>query len=182
MYHDVVLWMLKRDMLITLHLRIRVVATRRLKIRVRNERERALARRAGELKDRQYSRLRQELEATEDDYDFDLTLPTAAAWLALSPRSSRRQSRRQSNESGQHGQIDIETMDGLESGDNNEKRSTDEEVSDELDDIGSGWDTAEDHLRPSMISDPGRATPLQRRWLLAMSDGKEAHIAKRFQL
>ncbi|RDB26023.1 Nitrogen permease regulator 3 [Hypsizygus marmoreus] len=183
MYHDVVLWMLKRDMLITLHLRIRIVATRRLKIRVRIEREKALAKKAG-LKDQLRSSLRQELEAEGDDNDeWDLSPPSGTIWLALSPKSARRHSRRTSNESSQREEVQL-FKGGHESGkhDGTEKRTTDEDGSDEPDDADSGWDTAEDHLRPSMISDPGRATPMQRRWLAAMSDGKEPQIAKRFQL
>jgi len=33
----------------------------------------------------------------------------------------------------------------------------------------------------SIISDPARATPLERRWLAAMSDGKDPEIATRFE-
>ena len=33
----------------------------------------------------------------------------------------------------------------------------------------------------SMISDPARATPLERRWLAGMSEDKDPHIVKRFE-
>ena len=33
----------------------------------------------------------------------------------------------------------------------------------------------------SMIPDPGRATPLERQWLAAMSEGKETYIVRRFE-
>jgi nitrogen permease regulator 3-like protein len=49
MYHDVVLWMLKRDMLITLHLRIRVVATVELKRRVKEQRKLKMAQKFGRI-------------------------------------------------------------------------------------------------------------------------------------
>ncbi|KAJ2935459.1 hypothetical protein H1R20_g1635, partial [Candolleomyces eurysporus] len=49
--------------------------------------------------------------------------------------------------------------------------SSDDEVG-----IGGG-----DRFAPSMINDPGRATPRERRWLTAMSDGQEPGIAKRFE-
>lgn len=39
----------------------------------------------------------------------------------------------------------------------------------------------EESFEGSMINDPGRATPRQRRWLTAMSEGQELHIAKRFE-
>ncbi|KAG2018149.1 hypothetical protein CC2G_007599 [Coprinopsis cinerea AmutBmut pab1-1] len=44
MYHDVVLWMLKRELLITLHLRIRIVVTPEIKQRVWRRRQRELVR------------------------------------------------------------------------------------------------------------------------------------------
>ncbi|GLB40544.1 putative nitrogen Permease regulator of amino acid transport activity 3 [Lyophyllum shimeji] len=181
MYHDAVLWMLKRDMLITLHLRIRVVATRKVKLRVRIERENALARKAG-TRDRLRRGLLQELrDGSTEDEDLDLSPPAGTSWLPLSPKAARRHSRRQSNESVKQDDTERPPEDDNGAGDG-EKRTTDEDVSDELDDPDSGWDTAEDHLRPSMIPDPGRATPLQRRWLAAMSEGKDPVIVKRFQL
>ncbi|KAG6830047.1 hypothetical protein H0H92_002465 [Tricholoma furcatifolium] len=178
LYHDVVLWMLKRDMLITLHLRIRIVATHKLKLKVRLAREAALARKAG-TQDRLRRGLLLELQEGADDDDLDLSPPVGTPWLQMSPKAAHRHSRHPSDESGRRQQT--EALNGDRTTDA-ERRGTDEEVSDELDDPDSGWDTAEDHLRPSMISDPGRATLLQRRWLAAMSEGKEPHIAERFQL
>lgn len=182
MYHDVVLWMLKRDMLITLHLRVRVVATRRLKIRVRYERDQARARKAGGTTDWERSALRQELEVDDIDGSNSSSIP----WLALSPKAARRHSRRQSNESlrSQMSELVIKESEDEDGSDDrgHERRTTDEDTSSGLDDPGSGWDTAEDFLGPTMISDPGRATPLQRRWLSAMSEGKAPLLAKRFQL
>ncbi|KAG5635964.1 hypothetical protein H0H81_009533 [Sphagnurus paluster] len=178
MYHDIVLWMLKRDMLITLHLRIRIVATRKVKLHVLIERQNALARKAG-ARERFRKRVTLELRDSTDDEDIDLS-PSGTTWLQLSPKAAHRHSRRQSIESGQE-KMARPVVESNEAGDA-EKRATDEDETDELDDHDSGWDTTEDHLRPSMISDPGRATPLQRRWLAAMSDGKDPHIAKRFQL
>jgi len=66
-------------------------------------------------------------------------------------------------------------------------REEDEQADDEVD---SGWDTSLeeagevdiDDLSPSIISDPGKATPLERRWLAAMSVGKEPEIERRFEL
>jgi hypothetical protein len=43
------------------------------------------------------------------------------------------------------------------------------------------WNSRENYIAPTMIGDPGRATPLQRRWLYAMSEGKAPHVAKRFE-
>jgi hypothetical protein len=58
---------------------------------------------------------------------------------------------------------------------------TDESEASEPDDSNSGWDDEEDHTTSTMIDEPGKATPMQRRWLTAMSDGKDPHIAKRFE-
>jgi hypothetical protein len=57
-----------------------------------------------------------------------------------------------------------------------------ESESDLNDDINdSSWDTDNDKNSPSIISDPARATPMQRRWLSAMSEGKDPYVAKRFE-
>jgi len=63
-----------------------------------------------------------------------------------------------------------------------EKEKDDEDVTEESDEDNVGWGTAEDTVSPSMISDPGTASPLERRWLAAMSEGKDEHIARRFEL
>jgi hypothetical protein len=162
-------------MLITLHLRIRVVATQELKLRVRIERERALASKAAWIKDRGLNGLQSDLAPDANDLD---KVPSAMMWL--SPHRARQHSTRQgSTDSGRSNlsELVIKESDG---DDDSNRRLTDEDP--ETDEDGLGWDTAEDHLFPSMINDPGRATPLQRRWLLSMSEGKEPHIARRFQL
>ena len=43
------------------------------------------------------------------------------------------------------------------------------------------WNSRENYIAATMISDPVRATPLQRRWLSAMSEGKDRFVAKRFE-
>ena len=161
-------------MLITLHLRIRVVATRELKVRVRIEREKALASKAG-MKDRDLNGHHSESAPSANDLD---NAQSAVMWL--SPHRARWHSARQgSKDSGASDLSDlvIKESDG---DDDSNRRLTDEDP--ETDEDGLSWDMSEDHLFPSMINDPGRATPLQRRWLLAMSEGKEPHIARRFQL
>ena len=176
MYHDVVLWMLKRDMLITLHLRIRVVATRELKLRVRIEREKALARKARGMKDLNLNGHQPESAPGANGMG---TVPSAMMWL--SPHRDRQQlfARQRSKDSRTSDLSELVIKESDEDDDSN-KRSTDEDP--ETDEDGLGWDTAEGHHLPSMISDPARATPLQRRWLSAMSEGKDPHVARRFQL
>jgi hypothetical protein len=170
MYHDVVLWMLKRDMLITLHLRVRVVATREIKLFVRMEREKALANKVGVVN----SQDQNGLQSVGPGFG---TAPSSMLWL--SPHRVPHPGRRRSKDSGRSDLSELVIKESDRDDDINQ-RLTDEDS--ETDEEGLGWDTAEDDLLPSMISDPGRATPLQRRWLLAMSEGKEPHIARRFQL
>lgn len=171
MYHDVVLWMLKRDMLITLHLRIRVVVTRELKLHVRIEREKALASKMGGWKGGDQNGFHSELGADANGLDM-----VRSTTLLLSSHNAQRQ-RSKDSPSSDLSELVIKESDG---DDDSNRRLTDEDS--ETDEDGLSWDTAEDHLFSSMITDPGRATPLQRRWLTAMSEGKEPHIAKRFQL
>jgi nitrogen permease regulator 3-like protein len=45
-----------------------------------------------------------------------------------------------------------------------------------------GAGLGEDNLNPEIISDPSQATAQQRRWLAAMSVGKEPRVARRFAL
>lgn len=94
------------------------------------------------------------------------------AWLSLSPKSARRYSRRISS-------VELELGSEV-SGSYADK--DDEDVTEESDEDNVGWGTAEDTISPSMISDPGTASPLERRWLAAMSEGKDEHIARRFEL
>jgi hypothetical protein len=69
-----------------------------------------------------------------------------------------------------------------------DEEDDDDEQSDDAED--SGWDTSLeeggevdiDDLSPSIIFDPGKATPLERRWLAAMSFGKDPETVRRFEL
>ncbi|KAG6833366.1 hypothetical protein H0H87_007983 [Tephrocybe sp. NHM501043] len=179
-YHDVVLWMLKRDLLVTLHLRIRVVATLRLKKRVSYARFRALIKKPGISEEVRQGLLQELQAAAEANDDDELDLSPATPWLQLSPRTAHRHSRNQSPESGRRRPYEYLEMDAADSS-AGERQDTDQDASDEVDDPDSGWNTADDFFGPTMISDPGKATVLQRRWLAAMSEGKDPVIAKRFQ-
>ncbi|KAJ7591166.1 nitrogen permease regulator of amino acid transport activity 3-domain-containing protein [Mycena floridula] len=163
LYHDVVLWMLKRDMLITLHLRIRVIATQELKSRVRRIRENARRRR-------------------EQNYEAETDSQTTGriAWLSLSPQSARRHSRRGPSTDSVHSELS--ELNFQEDEDDEDRPDEEEPSHSDNDDDDSGQDATEDNSMPSMINDPGSATPLQRRWLSAMSDGKDPYVALRFKL
>jgi hypothetical protein len=170
LYHDVVLWMLKRDLLYNLHLHVRIVATSELKVLVREAHEEKLE----QLGVRQVrGRLPSELREPESLMDRRPGNP-GVAWLSLSPRSARRHSR---------GMPSVESeLSNPAAGSYLEKEKDEGDVTEESDEDNVGWGTAEDTVSPSMISDPGTASPLERRWLAAMSEGKDEHIAKRFEL
>ena len=176
MYHDVILWMLKREMIVALHLRVRLVATSELKARVNEERNRKM------LRDFAKHDPRSNLRSTSHDStvnveEFSPDTQSKNATFFLSPKSARRFARsRDSDRSG------ISALD-FRGADENEEYSPDSEgdSNSELDEEDSGWDTTEDHVGPSMIDDPGKATPMQRRWLSAMSEGKAFAIARRFE-
>lgn len=306
LYHDIVVWMLKRDLLVTLHLRIRIIATRELKKRASDSRKAALANRAAKLHQKKLAVQERELALRGRDGRKPLHIPS----------SMNIQRRRSSNKSGGtsslHGghHSDIEEFDefdereeedgfapssssktpsgltafmslsppktrGSSSGSvvsgsiaqrrglvvpapssmsrrlsSTESRGTaiselvirEEEVDEDssfggrmamfgdeeppsatasshsisayrdLDEIPYGYgyydagdgllggemepeeeeeeetdygptdsSEEEDGSGATLINDPGRATPMQRRWLTAMSDGVEVHIAKRFE-
>ena len=58
----------------------------------------------------------------------------------------------------------------------------DDENEEEDDDIVMEEDRFEDNHCSSIITEPGQATTLQRKWIAAMSDGKNEEVARRFQL
>ncbi|KAJ7352602.1 nitrogen permease regulator of amino acid transport activity 3-domain-containing protein [Mycena albidolilacea] len=168
LYHEVVLWMLKRDMLITLHLHIRIVATVRLKERVKfaakgRSRDRKSSGRKG------HSKLRNQLDADAE------RSPPGVAWLALSPGGARRYTRDSSAGGSRNSRLsELILPDDSDSDGRRREESETPESQDELD------SHAEDD-EASMINDPGRATTLQRRWLSAMSDGKDPVLVRRFE-
>ena len=174
LYHDIVLWMLKQDLLCTLHLHVRIVATSELKIHVREAHERKLERLNG-----RHIRGRRPSKPLEPESPMDRRPGNAGvAWLPLSPRSARRYSRRIPSVESELGSEGIGSYGDKDDGDDDD----DEDDTEESDEDNVGWGTAEDTVTPSMISDPGTASPLERRWLAAMSEGKDEHIARRFEL
>jgi hypothetical protein len=174
MYHEVVIWMLKRDMLITLHLRIRIVATVELKRRVKEQhRESKIVQKLGKINPSG----RMQADSVRDAQSSNGS-PRNPFHLVRNPlRFARRIS---SNESG-HSEISELNFQEEDIIDRPDYPGESANSNSELDEEDSGWDTTEDHLGPSMINDPGKATPMQRRWLSAMSEGIEPAVAKRFE-
>lgn len=168
MYHDVILWMLKRDMLVALHLRIRLVATAELKARVKDHRDR-------KMRTRRFSPTSQHDDDVNEEEFSSPTAPSNGGTFFLSPKAARRFAR--SKDSGRSSISELEFSGGVAM----DKVGSEVESNSEPDEEDSGWDTTEDHVGPSIINDPGKATPMQRRWLSAMSEGKEPVVARRFE-
>ncbi|KZT73069.1 hypothetical protein DAEQUDRAFT_505172 [Daedalea quercina L-15889] len=170
LYHDVVVWMLKRDLLVTLHLRIRIVATEELKHRVRMKYEMTRAK-------------RERIQAAEKEVP---SLETASEsslgtnWLSFSPKTARALARQQS--------VGTRSQEGPETHPDTAEKRVQSDL--EEDPASSGAEDVEDWYRgngddnnpySSMITDPARASRLERRWLAAMSEGKDPYIATRFE-
>ncbi|KAI0368797.1 hypothetical protein BV20DRAFT_1053766 [Pilatotrama ljubarskyi] len=194
-YLDVVLWMLKRDLLIRLHLRIRIVATVELKKHVREQWEERRARRRSRSRARSIGPGR----SRETSYDGEHrggsdekaahTLETVSEsspveyWTSMSPKTARKQARQMSP--GPVSPPSSRSCSSQENGRHDEKvDDVDEEFLSSSADEGK-WEEyyqsgGSDNI-PSMINDPARANPLERRWLAAMSEGKDPHIARRFE-
>ena len=171
--------MLERDLLITLHLRIRLIATRELKVRVRERRREALVKRAGRSKAAHTTDPQQPLEELDlDTTHLSAQSITSFPWLSLSSKATRRHARRTSSID------DARDFSGLIWPNKGDRPifDEDEDGGSSIDGAESGWESSEDSMAPTVIEDPGRATPLQRRWLSAMSEGKDIHISKRFAL
>jgi hypothetical protein len=183
-YHDIVHWMLERDLIITLHLRIRLVATRELKMRVRHRRKHTLIGKSSWSRKGHETHF-QRLEELDLDTTYMLTQPTSSfPWLPPSPKNARKYTRRLSSTESRRELTALE-FDSRRRGKLRDQVFFDDEDEDggsSLDGADSGWESSEDSPAATVIDDPGRATPLQRRWLSAMSEGKEPQIAKRFAL
>ena len=207
LYLSVVLWMLKRDLLIRLHLRIRIIATEELKKHVRRSWEEHIARKRSRSRTHSDRRRRgsesgkqnrrhggNSDEKAPPDFETPSDSSPVEYWVSLSPKSARKRTRQRADDHDKHEEERDEDKDGGDDEDDDEEhhdheKREDEEADEEF--LSSStdeakWaeyykDGAENDDIPSMISDPARATPLERRWLAGMSEGKEPHIVRRFE-
>jgi len=118
--------------------------------------------------------------------DSHVTSPLRTSWVSFSPKSARQHARQLPSPSSGDSRLSDLTLgdaDGDEAsdeeGDDEDDEEDDLEEEDEKEFVNR--DNKETYLRPTMIDDPGRATPLQRQWLSAMSEGKDASLARRFE-
>ncbi|KAF5359639.1 hypothetical protein D9756_003129 [Leucocoprinus leucothites] len=180
-FQDVVIWLLKRDLLVALHLRVRVVAPPDLKLRVQLQRERLLARKKAMQrgKDRRGSQVHDELDPQELGGLAAFPNP-GLPWLSLSPKHTSNRLPSVESSRSEISELVIEEDEDEDYDDYGGEG--DQESESDLNDLdGSSWETEDDKRYPSIINDPARATPIQRRWLSAMSEGKDPYVAKRFE-
>jgi nitrogen permease regulator 3-like protein len=176
MFHDVVRWMLQRDLLVTLHLRVRIVVPAALKARARRRRDERRDRgwhTEEEDAFRSQSRRGRKVRADSGVSETDLELfdPSPAWYMRRSAGAVEPP-------------ILDEGMDLDEEIEKEEAEAEAEEADPEAEAASPGEDDEmegeDDNNGTSILTDPGRATPLQRRWLQAMSEGKDELVARRF--
>ena len=204
LYLDVVLWMLKRDLLIRLHLRIRVIATEELKKRVRQSWEQHIARKRSRSRTRRDGHRRGSVggrdggnagEKVSPDFEVASDSSPVEYWVSLSPKSARKRARHRAEgydereaegrDKDEDGADDGDEDEGHRDREKHDAEDGDEEVLSSSTDEAK-WaeyykDGTENDNIPSMIGDPARATPLERRWLAGMSEGKDPHIVRRLE-
>ncbi|KAH9003055.1 nitrogen permease regulator of amino acid transport activity 3-domain-containing protein [Lactarius hatsudake] len=179
MFYDVIRWMLQRDLLVTLHLRVRIVVPAVLKARVR----------------RRWEELRENGWQTEEEDAFrdrghkartDSGGSGGDFGLFDSPTWFTRRSPGLQHNGANIGEVMEPPI--LEEGiqldeeiEEEEAETAPEEAEAERRMVDD--DEMEEHCEDtdtSILADPGRATSVQRRWLQAMSEGKDEQVAKRF--
>jgi len=258
LFHNVVVWMLKRDLLVTLHLHVRVAASVEVKKKCTEDMERERAERATKWSGKnarfhppvrhtraekdgcgsqgrrnrgialaeevieedegdtdEKTQCSPEEEAGDGDGDPDLVKPSSFEgspnWFSLSPREARRRTRRLPSTSSSRAlsreyegpymsRRRSSARDNLGGALRGRSRVLDDVISEspfyesgedyygeddlEGEDVDGDEGDSEDEDDPnvpSIIPDPGRATPKERRWLSKMSEGKSSWIVKRFE-
>ena len=179
MFHEVVRWMLQRDLLVSLHLRVRIVVPASVKARVRHRREELRKNRWHTEVDEEFRTGRHRARADSEGSDGDFELFNEPPWYTRRGPSS------------QHSGASIREV--IEPPILEEGLELDEEI-EEIDEEAQSVEEADaasrreedddeeegDDNETSILSDPGRATAVQRRWLQAMSDGKDELVTRRF--
>ncbi|KAJ4476088.1 nitrogen permease regulator of amino acid transport activity 3-domain-containing protein [Lentinula edodes] len=164
LYHQVVSWMLKHDLIIVLHLRIRVMATPEVKALVKAQKGNVNARKVLRL-----DRKKKRKEKTDSDGNNQRIIERGRERKRSTPALTTLNS----SSDSVHSNHKEEGEDDDEAEDENEEET----------EVDAGTDTGSHNVDvPSMIKDPGRATSLQRRWLNVMSLGKDQILTRRFEL
>jgi hypothetical protein len=165
LFTSVLIWLLQNDLLVLLHVRIRIFASEKIKARVLEIRRKHVAERRAKVERSEAvthtERKNVDYATSQDPFNFGTN-------QAFSPTTAR--STRQS-----HQEI---------SGD---RRRTDSDPALDDDSEDEGGDFDESDLddpavaEESIICDPSRATRVERMWLEAMKEGKDSFIRKMFE-
>lgn len=179
MFYDVIRWMLQRDLLVTLHLRVRIVVPAALKARVRRRRE-ELRENGWRTEEEDAFRDRgHRARADSGGSDGDFGLFGAPTWYTRRGPGS------------QHSGANIGEVieppileEGIQLDEEMEAEEAEDvpaeaEAAHRMEDNDEMEEDSEDR-ETSILADPGRATSAQRRWLQAMSEGKDENVARRF--
>ncbi|KAG8859521.1 hypothetical protein FRB96_004405 [Tulasnella sp. 330] len=184
-YTEVLIWMLRRDLLVMLHVRVRIVATAEIKEKVwlgrrREEKERRRKLRlergsAGDHRDGSGSGSTSGSEDTDEQDAYRSTRNGSESpdvdKVMSSPEASVYQYRRHRRQTSsghshlRHASVEDDGSDAVEE---------EEEID------FSDWD-GEDSLEPSVITKPSRATRMERKWLEAMMEGKSESACQKFE-
>ena len=172
MFHEVVRWMLQRDLLVTLRLRVRIVVPAQLKARVRHWRQelRESGWHSGE--EDEFHTRRHKSGADSGGSEGDLGLFDAPWFPRRGPGLQ--------NSGASMGEVmeppipeeGIGFDEELEDDDTDTDAASHRESDEESDE--------DDDYETSILADPRRATSVQRRWLHAMSEGKDELVTRRF--
>lgn len=178
MFHEVVRWMLQRDLLVTLHLRVRIVVPASLKAEVRRRREELRENRWHEGVDDAFRTRRHRVRTDSGGSEGDFGLFDEPSWYTRRAPGSQHNGSSIRDvieppilEEGIELDEEIDGKEEEESTDESEAASRREEEEEEEE---------EDDNETSILADPGRATAAQRRWLQAMSEGKDELVTRRF--
>ncbi len=177
MFYDVIRWMLQRDLVVTLHLRVRIIVPAALKAKVRRRWE---ERRENGWQTEEEDAFRDRGHRARTDSggsDGDFGLFDESTWYTRRGPSSQHNGTNVIEvieppilEEGI--QLD-EEMEEAEAPPAKAEAAHRMEDCDEIDEAFEGTET-------SILADPGRATSVQRRWLQAMSEGKDELVTRRF--
>ena len=180
MFYDVIRWMLQRDLLLTLHLRVRIIVPAALKARVRRRRE-ELRENGWQTEEEDGFRERRHKARTDSggsDRDFGLF----DSWYTHRGAGSQHNGTNIGEvieppimEEGIHLDEEMEDEEEEEA----EVAPAEAMAAGRMEDNDETEEDCED-TETSILADPGRATSVQRRWLQAMSEGKDEQVTKRF--
>lgn len=205
MYLEVLLWLLQRDLVMMLHVRIRIIATKAIKEKVlvarkkdveeKRERQRQATGEndegqdgliaAEDGSDSDSDAVEGEMERQQMDGSKGRTAPDSPgidiAFVASSPEVGRMNQRRASHPHLRQGSFQMNSPTLLQSfsGDGSD---SDEEESESSSELGSDAEVeGACDLEESVIANPARATPTERRWLEAMMEGKDEDARRLFE-